>query len=236
MNDEFDSTVTKMLTNVENKTVNKEDGFDITILDDGNLSPIDNVYLILYATDDVDSAREFVGHIIKKFLKNNKNDMEKLKIFLGILLNAPNRLNERSFMHYFSINLVGNENKVELLKDLIILGGHIALNDVGEFEINKDVVDVDNIKNSLRKFVIENIINKKYKNQQIVKAVGESPMGKLPHELEEKILKQIEINIGGRKKKKRKSLKKKRKSKRRKSIKKKHRKTKKMKKNTKQIK
>lgn len=228
--DQFESTVNKMLKNVEDKDVNKEyeeDGLKkkITINEDGNLSRIDNAYLILYATDEnIDSGREFVGHIIKRFLENDEK--RNLKKFLRDLLNTPTRLHNNSYMHYFSINLVSNPEKVELLEDLIKLGGDIAVEEIGKVEKNKDANKIDEIKKRLKKFVINNGITKKYNDQQIVKAVGESPIRELPDELERKILSQINLNIGGRKKnKKKKSLKKNKKTKR-KSLKKKRRRTK----------
>jgi hypothetical protein len=230
---DFESTVNKMLNNVEYKDVNKEDGLNIRI-EDGNLSRIDNVYLILYATNnDVDNSREFIGHIIKKFLENN--DRKYLKKFLRELLNKPTRLHDNSYMHYFSINLVDSPNKVELLEDLIKLGGDIALDEIGKVERIKNNEIISEIKERLKRVVINNEIKKKYNEQQLIKAVGESPIGKLPDELERILLREIGINhdiigvspIGGRKKnKKKKSLKKKRKTKRRKSLKKKQRKTK----------
>jgi hypothetical protein len=223
----FEDTVKKFVSNVEEKKVNKDKEEAVVINKEGDkyiLSQIDNVYIILHATDEnADSGREFIGHIIKKFLDIEKNDMEKLKIFLNHLLNAPNRLHNETFMHYFSINLVGNNKKVELLEDLIKLGGYIELERIGERENKKDEKKIENIKERLRKSSIENTINKKYYDQEVVKAVGETSIGNLPEELERKILSYRDINLGG---KRRKSLKKKRKSKRRKSLKKKQRKTK----------
>jgi len=225
----FEGTVNKFVSNVINKKVNKDNEEDVEINKEGDnysLSQLDNAYIIAYATDEnADSGREFIGHIIKKFLEKEK-DMEKLKKFLKDLLNAPNRLHNESFMHFFSINLVENEEKVKLLEDLIKLGGYIELDRIGEREIKKDKGEIEKIKTRLRNLSIEETLKKQLYDKEVVKAVEETPIGDLPEELKRKILRQINLNIGGRKKNKKKKRKSKRKSKRRKSLKKKQRKTK----------
>ena len=228
--DIFKDTVEKFVSNVEIKgvrvRVNKDNGEDVVINKEGDnysLSQLDNAYIIAYATDkNTDSGREFIGHVIKKFLEKEK-DMEKLKKFLKDLLNAPNRLHNDSFMHFFSINLVGNEEKVKLLEDLIKLGGYIELDRIGEREIKKDKGEIEKIKTRLRNLSIEETLKKQLYDKEVVKAVEETPIGELPEELQAQILGAIGfnnrvnngvnngVNIGG---KRRKSLKKKRKSKR----------------------
>ena len=214
--DIFKDTVEKFVSNVEEKNVNKEKNEDVVIYKDGDnyiLSQLDNAYIIAYAIDEnAEPGREFIGHVIKKFLEKEK-DMEKLKKFLKDLLNAPSRLHNESFMHFFSINLVENEEKVKLLEDLIKLGGYIELARIGEREIKKDKKEIEKIKTRLRNLSIEETLKKQLYDKEVVKAVEETPIGELPEELIKKILK---YKKGGR----RKSLKKKRKSKRRVSTKK----------------